>query len=143
MDFNKLIDELNKDDEKGRIFSIEEFSTFDGPGIRTTIFLKGCPLHCQWCHNPEGKSFKIQYIRSPNGCLKCNKCIDNSIKKDDEIILTKESMEACPRNLIKVCGEDKTVDELVSLILKNEKIYITYHDGRTCAYNVFSLSSKT
>ena len=53
------------------IFSIEEFSTFDGPGIRTTVFLKGCPLRCQWCHNPEGQSFYNSIIRSDNGCIHC------------------------------------------------------------------------
>jgi pyruvate formate lyase activating enzyme len=46
----------------GTIFSIEEFAIHDGPGIRTTIFLKGCPLHCAWCHNPEGISPQPQYM---------------------------------------------------------------------------------
>ena len=49
---------------KGKIFSIEEFATFDGPGIRTTVFLKGCPLKCIWCHNPEGQNFNSEYVRN-------------------------------------------------------------------------------
>ena len=126
-----ILDEINKKEDVGTIFSIEEFSTFDGPGIRTTIFLKGCPLHCEWCHNPEGQSFKKQYIRSPNGCLKCNKCLDLSKQEQGQIVLTKESKDACPRNLIKLCGEDKSVDELVNLILKNEKIYKMNNGGVT------------
>ena len=48
---------------KGKVFAIEEFSTFDGPGIRMTIFLKGCLLRCAWCHNPEGQQFETEYIR--------------------------------------------------------------------------------
>lgn len=48
----------------GKIFSIEEFSTFDGPGIRITIFLKDCPLRCAWCHNSEGQQFETQYMRN-------------------------------------------------------------------------------
>ena len=54
---------------KGLVFSIEEFSVFDGPGVRTTVFLKGCPLHCEWCHNPEGQETGNRIIRSRNGCL--------------------------------------------------------------------------
>lgn len=53
----------------GIIFSIEEFALHDGPGIRTTVFLKGCPLHCTWCHNPEGISPKPQKMRKKNGQL--------------------------------------------------------------------------
>lgn len=52
---------------KGTVFSIEDFAVNDGPGIRTTVFLKGCPLCCQWCHNPEGISFKPQLLRKKNG----------------------------------------------------------------------------
>ena len=48
---------------EGTIFSIEEFAVNDGPGIRTTVFLKGCPLRCQWCHNPEGISFEPQILK--------------------------------------------------------------------------------
>ena len=51
----------------GTIFSIEEFAVNDGPGIRTTVFLKGCPLRCQWCHNPEGISFEPQILKKKNG----------------------------------------------------------------------------
>ena len=56
------------------IFSIEEFSVFDGPGIRTTVFLKGCPLRCEWCHNPEGQSFSNSILRATNGCIGCGDC---------------------------------------------------------------------
>ena len=52
---------------EGTIFSIEEFAVNDGPGIRTTVFLKGCPLRCQWCHNPEGISFEPQILKKKNG----------------------------------------------------------------------------
>ena len=61
------------------VFSIEEFAVYDGPGIRMTVFMKGCPLSCSWCHNPEGQSFEVEYMRSPNGCVGCGACI---FKKD-------------------------------------------------------------
>ncbi len=51
----------------GLVFSIEEFSVYDGPGIRTTVFLKGCPLRCRWCHNPEGQSFSCEEVRTSDG----------------------------------------------------------------------------
>src|SRR5512134_3718665 len=51
----------------GLVFNVQRFSTQDGPGLRTTVFLKGCPLACQWCHNPEGQSSQPQIMRSPAG----------------------------------------------------------------------------
>lgn len=57
--------------KKGTIFSIEEFAINDGPGIRTTVFFKGCPLRCAWCHNPEGLSFKPQVMTSRDGQRMC------------------------------------------------------------------------
>lgn len=97
---------------EGTIFSIEEFSTFDGPGIRTTVFLKGCPLRCQWCHNPEGQSFSPQYMRSPNGCLHCDACLEAGRKASGIAQLTEESLFACPRHLVRKCGEAITPQAL-------------------------------
>ena len=98
----------------GRIFSIEEFSTFDGPGIRMTVFLKGCPLRCEWCHNPEGQRAEIEYKRTPNGCLGCGACLKAGGGK-----LTEKSVAACRQNLVRVCGEDVSADQLVEKVLKN------------------------
>lgn len=104
----------------GRVFAIEEFSTFDGPGIRTTVFLKGCPLRCVWCHNPEGQLFENQIVKSPNGCLKCGACLDCGEKLTGERKIIEESIQVCPGNLIRMCALDYTVDELCSRLLKNE-----------------------
>ncbi|MBR3923804.1 MAG: 4Fe-4S cluster-binding domain-containing protein, partial [Kiritimatiellae bacterium] len=53
--------------KKGRIFEIREFTLHDGPGVRTTVFFKGCPLRCAWCHNPEGQSFEKETMTRKDG----------------------------------------------------------------------------
>ncbi len=98
----------------GLVFSIEEFSVFDGPGIRNTVFLKGCPLRCTWCHNPEGQNPRNELVRSPNGCLRCGACVDN-----DAHTLTKDSITACPRRLIRYCATEYTPRSLCEKLLKN------------------------
>lgn len=106
----------------GKIFAIEEFSVFDGPGIRMTVFLKGCPLRCQWCHNPEGQSFQTQIVRSPNGCIGCGACLEAGRKAVGVPMLTEQSIYACPNNLVRSCGEDVSAEELVKTVLKKEKM---------------------
>lgn len=103
----------------GRIFSIEEFSTYDGPGIRMTVFMKGCPLRCTWCHNPEGQRFEGEMARSPNGCLSCGACLRQGEIKTGKPCLVAESVAVCPRHLVRACGEDYTPEALVAKIEKN------------------------
>lgn len=107
---------------KGNVFSIEEFSVFDGPGIRTTVFLKGCPLKCSWCHNPEGQNYNTEIIKTPNGCIGCGNCIETSLIKDGIPIFTEESIKKCPQNLIKFCGEIYESVDLCNKLLKNKRI---------------------
>ncbi len=116
---------------KGRIFSIEEFAVYDGPGIRTTVFLKGCPLSCNWCHNPEGISFDHEVVRSPHGCARCDelgticpvcreKAVTHGLAIDENI-----------RGLIRISGEDFEPDELVDKLSKNVDILNMNHGGIT------------
>ena len=97
---------------QGLIFAIEEFSVFDGPGMRTSVFLKGCPLSCEWCHNPEGQSFTNEILRSPNGCISCGACEANAVEANGKRSFTEASINACPHGLLRYCAKEYTPQEL-------------------------------
>jgi len=61
--------------EKGMVFNIMRYSTQDGPGLRTTVFLKGCPLSCRWCHNPESQRREPELLFRPRNCIGCGECL--------------------------------------------------------------------
>lgn len=116
---------------KIRVFSIEEFSVYDGPGIRTTIFLKGCPLRCNWCHSPEGQSFINQCLRSPNGCLHCNRCIEVCPTQRKHCVGCGKCLSVCPRNLLRLSSIDYEIKELADTIEKNINILNMNNGGVT------------
>ena len=66
---------------KGIIFNIQKFSIHDGPGVRTTVFLKGCPLRCKWCSNPESQLSRVQIMYHSDNCLHCQKCLHTCPEK--------------------------------------------------------------
>lgn len=124
------------------VFSIEEFSTYDGPGIRTSVFFKGCPLRCKWCHNPEGQSFEREYMRSPNGCLQCGACLSVARDTPKGKVLTEQSVQVCPKNLVRRSGEEYTPQSLAEKLLKNADILstlggITFSGGEPLAHADF------
>ena len=129
----------------GFVFSIEEFSTFDGPGIRTTVFLKGCPLKCSWCHNPEGQSFKQEILKSPNGCVHCERCTAVAQKLYGSSKLVEECIAVCPHGLIRKSGTEYTPQQLFDKIIRNERFYnssdggVTFSGGEPLAQPVFLL----
>ena len=106
----------------GCVFSVEEFSVYDGPGIRTSVFLKGCPLSCSWCHNPEGQQSETEIVRSPNGCIGCGKCEEYAQKNDEKLCYTEKSIENCPRGLLRYCGEEYNAQQLCEKLVKNKCI---------------------
>jgi pyruvate formate lyase activating enzyme len=86
--------------EVGRVFDIKKFSIHDGPGIRTTVFLKGCPLNCWWCHNPEGQAATPELILRPERCIGCGACLDVCereaiVLQGDVIVTHRERCTAC------------------------------------------------
>lgn len=121
-----------------RIFKIERLNNHNGPGFRTVIFIKGCPLHCVWCHNPEGISRKkeIWYIAST--CIGCESCVAICPEKalrlaSDGITIDRKKctgcyrcVETCPSKSLEKLGVDVTTDYLIEIILK-DKLY--FHGG--------------
>ena len=70
-------------DTTGIVFDIEEFAVYDGPGIRMAVFLKGCPLRCEWCHNPEGQRFEREWMFYKDRCIGCGRCREGELTEDD------------------------------------------------------------
>ena len=110
------------------ITEIERFSVHDGPGIRTTVFLKGCPLHCVWCHNPECISFEPQMLHYPEKCIGCGKCD-----------------EGCYAGARVLCGREMTVEDIMSEILADKPYYgeqggVTISGGEPLAHREFTMA---
>ena len=130
---------------KGLVFSIEEFSVFDGPGIRTSVFLMGCPLRCEWCHNPEGQSFSNGIVRSPNGCIGCGECLKHSTESGGIREFSEDSMKRCPEGLLRYCAREYSAAELCEQLSKNLAILnasgggITFSGGEPTASPEFLL----
>lgn len=102
-------------DRKATVFEIREFTLHDGPGVRVTVFLKGCPLDCVWCHNPEGKSPAPQLMIKKSLCKKCGLCRKN--RTSESFIKFGRDISSCPDGLISLCGEEMTPEELAARIL--------------------------
>lgn len=111
---------------QGLIFDIEEFAVYDGPGIRTAVFFKGCPLRCNWCHNPEGLSMHPQRVVS-SLCMHCGKC-RQVCPTPDHCTACGRCIQVCPRNCIRIAGKYWTADELADKLLANGDL-LKMNDG--------------
>ncbi|MCE5258839.1 MAG: glycyl-radical enzyme activating protein [Chloroflexi bacterium] len=127
----------------GIVTNIQRFSIHDGPGIRTTVFLKGCNLRCFWCHNPETLSTQPQLQLFPNRCIGCGACFTRCVNGAHERV---DGARAFHRELCKACGncaetcyaealvitgEDKSAEQVVAEVLRDKPFYETSHGGVT------------
>lgn len=124
----------------GKIFNIQPYSIHDGPGIRTTVFMKGCPLHCLWCQNPESQKTENQLLVSRERCVGCGQCVHVCEKDAVHIVFGKavtdrkrcnvcgKCVDVCPEGIREVCGEEISVSKLIEKVLA-DRIFMENSGG--------------
>ena len=128
---------------KGIVFEIERYAIHDGPGIRTVVFMKGCPLCCTWCSNPESQTLQPQLIHWLHKCLGCGACIENCPEnalscKDGKIIIDRKKCTLCGKctlvcncQAIYLTGSRMSASDVLQEILKDEQFYRNSGGGAT------------
>mgnify|MGYP000949140073 CR=1 FL=1 len=142
----------------GTILHLQRLSTEDGPGIRTTVFFKGCPLCCAWCHNPESLMLKPQVQWIANRCIGCDSCLEacpnHALSRGETALLRDrdrctacgECVRACPSGAMEMLGEEITVSELVKELVKDRAFFeksgggVTLSGGEPSLQPDFSLA---
>lgn len=114
----------------GMIFDIKEGAVHDGPGLRQTVFLKGCPLRCAWCHNPEGLFMYPELMVAQNGCTHCGLC-RQVCQHPGACSACGACVSACPRRMRRVVGERLSPEALVARLMENAGYYASVGGGVT------------
>ena len=121
--------------EKGITFNIQKFSIHDGPGIRTTVFFKGCPLRCEWCSNPESQIKNVQILHDQSKCSYCLSCVaacpNGAITHEDNKIIINEDkcvgcltcVNSCPNRALSYEGDYQTIEEIVDICMQDIDFY--------------------
>lgn len=125
-------------ERKARIFNIQKYNMYDGPGVRTIVFFKGCPLRCKWCSNPESQKKHYQVLYKENLCVHCGDCVSvcpagvhrisdasgrHEFVANSTCIGCRACEAACHKDALSVVGEMKTISELVAIIEEDRPFY--------------------
>ena len=119
------------------IFNVQKYNMYDGPGIRTIVFFKGCPLRCKWCANPEGLERKYQVMFKKNSCVHCGRCVsvcpagihklsenaEHYVCRNTDCIGCRKCTEVCPQNALEITGQQKTIQELLQIVKEDAAFY--------------------
>jgi pyruvate formate lyase activating enzyme len=128
---------------EGIVFDIQNYAIYDGPGIRTLVFLKGCPLSCIWCQNPESQDPNPQRSYFKEKCTLCGTCVkacpNNALRISEDCVICNNDLcklcgsciTTCPNNVIEIVGVARDVDEIVELVLKDKPFYDNSGGGVT------------
>lgn len=142
----------------GIVFDIKRFAIHDGPGIRTTVFLKGCPLSCWWCHNPESQSPRPGVLYRQDECLRCGACVDacpgGFRALDGDIVVRDDGRckrcgacaDHCPAGAVEIVGRRRTPEQIVAEVTKDSPFFdesgggVTFSGGEPLAQPEFLLA---
>ena len=129
--------------KNGVIFDIRKYSIHDGPGIRTTVFFKGCPLRCWWCHNPEGQDVEPELVYRKSRCIGCDECSKSCQREAISLVAQSISVNrekcvpcnnccrVCPSDALSIAGKQMTVKEILEEIEKDRTFYEESRGGVT------------
>lgn len=126
---------ISSEDVTGSVFNIQRYSLHDGPGIRTTVFLSGCPMSCQWCSNPESQPLKGTLMHNSRTCLRCGRCaqvcpagaitmtVEGPVIDRVQCDLCGVCADNCPPHAMKLSAKRMTVDEVMQVVRSDRPFY--------------------
>ena len=125
-------------ERKAFISNVQKYNMYDGPGVRTIVFFKGCPLRCKWCANPEGLERKTQIMLKKSVCMNCGACVSvcpvgihsisketgiHEVRRDIDCLGCHRCVDACSKSALSIVGETKTISELFEIIEEDRAFY--------------------